>query len=157
MKKMLSCFLFSLGLLALTSPAHAVWYKGTPKDIFVSTPTTGVVQITPVVSTSTVANNPNAAFMPGVLYQVILSSGASAEYYQLVDSTYDFTCPVNYGAIPANQTLLGPRLFYSSTTANTVITFDPPIRFDSGLFGCDSAVTGSAAITYELGRGISGQ
>jgi hypothetical protein len=151
-------FFLALGLLALSSPAQAVWYKGTPKDVFVSSYTTGPLQITPAVSTAALANNPNAAYMPGALYQVTLSSGAASEFIELFDSTFTITnCALAAGTQIANQNLVTPRLLYGSTTANTVFTFDPPIRFDWGLWMCDSAQTGQAGITYELGRGISGQ
>ena len=84
MKKLLSLTLMAVGLLMLTSHrAEAVWYKGTPKEVYVSSQTTTAFLITPAVSTNTTAN---AQYMPGVLYQVILSSGAASEYIQLVDT-----------------------------------------------------------------------
>jgi len=158
LKQVFGSFLLALAFLAFASPVQAGWYKGTPKDVFVSSYTTGALQITPAVSTTTLANNPNAAFMPGAVYQVDLSTGASGEFVELFDSTFTITnCALAAGAQIANQNLVSPRLMYGSTSANTVITFDPPIRFDWGLWMCDSAVTGHAAVTYELGRGVSGQ
>jgi hypothetical protein len=157
MKKLLSLTLMALGLLLTSHPAHAAWYKGAPKEVFVSSYTTGAVLVTPLVSTNVI---PNGAYMPGAIYQVQLSSGASSEYLVMYDTTNctGLTATSAIGNLPA-QTYqnLGPRIFYSSTSANTTFTFDPPIRFDQGLCIFDSAVTGQASITYELGRGISGQ
>jgi hypothetical protein len=160
LNKLFSGLLLMLGALCVSSPAHAVWYKGTPKEVFVSSFTTGPTQITPSVSTTTLANNPNAAFMPGALYQVTLSSGAASEFIIIVDTTNCVGITVNQapGQTPVTgYSSITPRLIYGSTTANTVFTFDPPIRFDQGLCIVDSAQTGQAAVTYELGRGIGGQ
>lgn len=157
MKKLLSFTLVALGLLLTTHPAHAGWYKGNPKEVFVSSNTTGPFLVTPAVSTNSVGA---AAYNSGAVYQVILSTGASGEFEVMFDtntcmgitsSMFGSTSTVN-----ANSQL-GPRLVYSSTTQNTVITFDPPVRFDNGLCIIDSASTGQASVTYELGRGISGQ
>jgi len=150
--RLFSGLLLAFGLmtcLSLNSKASVV--ARMPKEVFVSTYTTGLVQITPAVSTP-IANN---AFQPGAVYQVVLSSGASGEYYQLYDSTGSVGITCASGGGP-NQLFLGTHLFFSSTSANTVFTFDPPIIFHNGLTGCDSASTGQAAITYELGRGLSG-
>lgn len=157
MKKLLSFTLMAFGLLLMPSKAHAGWYKGAPKEVFVTPYSTLGSTVTPTVST----NTPIAAqYMPGVVYQVVLSSGAASEYIVLYDSTNctGLTTTTAVGNLPA-QTYqnLGPRIFYVSTTSNTVVTFDPPIRFDQGLCVIDSAITGQASITYELGRGISGQ
>ena len=157
MKKLLSFTLMAVGLLMMPHQAHAVWYRGAPKEVFVSSPTTGGIQLTPNISTNATSN---AAYNPGAIYQVILSSGAASEYIVMYDSTNctGLATTTAIGNLPA-QTYgnLGPHLIYSSTTANTVVTFDPPIRFDQGLCFFDSATSGSASITYELGRGVSGQ
>ena|SRR5579872_2590672 len=155
--KLFSGLFLALGILCVSSPAHAVWYKGTPKEVFVSSATSNPILITPSISTNTTANG---AFMPGVVYQVILSSGASSEFVILVDSTNctGITAGQNPGTTPTQgYTSLTSHLLYGSTTANTTITFDPPLRFDQGLCFVDSAGTGQAAVTYELGRGVSGQ
>jgi hypothetical protein len=146
-----------LGCLMVSSNAHAVWYRGAPKEVFVSSYTTGAVQVTPSVSSSTALA---AQYMPGAIYQVILSTGASSEYVVIYDTTncIGLTATSPTGNTPA-QTYqnLGPRFVYGSTSADTVLTFDPPLRFDMGLCVLDSATTGQYSITYELGRGISGQ
>jgi len=158
MKKLLSLTLMAFGLLLMASHrAEAVWYRGAPKEVFVSSYTTGGILVTPVMSTNAVAT---AAFNPGAIYQVVLSTGASGEYELLVDTNTcsGITAILAVGNLPAQTYgMLGPRLFYSSTTAGTTYTFDPPIRFDQGLCIIDSAATGQASITYELGRGVSGQ
>lgn len=153
MKKLLSFTLLACGLLLMSHKAEAVGSRS-PKEVFVSSYTTGPIQVTPSVST-----NSASQYMPGAIYQVTLSTGASGEYEVLFDSA---TCQgltlISIGNLPASTYQnLGPKLLYSSTTAGTVYTFDPPIRFDQGLCIFDSAATGQAAITYELGRGLSGQ
>lgn len=157
MKNFNKLFLLAFGLMVMVSvKSEASVVARMPKEVFVSTYTTGIVQITPAISTNAAST---AAYMPGAVYQVILSSGASAEYYQLYDSTTSIN--IVCGQIPAVTagiiTYLGPRLLFGSTTANSVTTFDPPLVFHSGLQACDSAVTGQASVTYELGRGLSGQ
>lgn len=156
MKKLLSCTLMAFVFLMMSNQAHAAWYKGTPKEVFVSSYTTGAIQVNPSISTNTAAT---AQYAPGAIYQVILSSGASSEFELLVDSANctGITAGMLTSSLTAPATFLGPRLLYGSTTANTTVTFDPPLRFDTGLCIIDSAVTGQASITYELGRGISGQ
>lgn len=157
MKKLLSCTLMVFGLLALSHPAHAGWYKGTPKEVYVSSQSSTAFLITPPVSSNTISS---AQYQPGALYQVILGTGAASEYLLLVDTTNctGVTANLAVGNLPTQgYQMMGPRMIYGSTTANTTITFDPPIRFDQGLCGIDSAATGGASITYELGRGISGQ
>jgi len=155
MKKLLSLTLMAFGLLIMTSHrAEAASGVRAPKEVFVSSYTTGAILVTPAISTNAVAA---AAYMPGAVYQVILSSGAASEYEVLFDSGNCAGITATWAVGGPTATLLAPRLLYGSTTANTVITFDPPIRFDNGLCVIDSAATGSAAITYELGRGLSGQ
>jgi len=152
MKKLLSLTLMAFGVLCLTHRAEASVVARAPKEVFVSSFTTGMVTITPAISTNAPST---AAFMPGAIYQVVLGTGASSEFYQLYDSTFvPTTCGASLGS---TNPLLGPKLLFGSTTANTTITFDPPLLFHNGLQGCDSAVTGQAAIVFELGRGLSGQ
>ena len=131
--------------------------RGAPKEVYVTSQTVTAVLVTPAVSSNTTAN---AQFMPGAVYQVTLSSGAASEYILMVDTTNctGITATMAVGNSPTQTyQMIGPRLIYASTTANTTFTFDPPIRFDQGLCVIDSAATGGASITYELGRGLSGQ
>jgi hypothetical protein len=154
MKKLLSLTLMAFGLLLMSRQAEASWYRGTAKDIFVSSYTTGSFLVTPAISTNSATA---AQYMPGVIYQIVLSTGAASEYVILIDSG---NC-TNLGSTVVGSTgttylALTPRIMYGSTTTITSLVFDPPIRFDTGLCAIDSAATGQFAITYELGRGISG-
>lgn len=140
-----------LGGVPVRSEASVV--ARAPKKAYTLTYSTVISSITPFTvlqATSTLQDQ------PGAVYQVVLSSGAASEYITLFD-----TVPFNTGFL-ANTTVgqtyqLGPRLLFGSTTANTTITFDPPMIFYHGLMILDSAVTGQATILYEEGRGISGQ
>src|ERR1017187_7155289 len=117
MKKLLSFTLMAVGLLMMTSHrAEAAWYKGSPKEVFVSSYTTGAILVTPVVSSLTVST---AQYMPGAVYQVILSSGAASEYEVLYDTTNcaGLTATTVVGNLPAQgYQNIGPRLLYGSTT-----------------------------------------
>jgi hypothetical protein len=91
------------------------------------------------------------------VYQVTLATGAAQDYCVLLDTnnTTGLTVPVT-AATTKWPAQLGPRLFFGSTTATTVINFDPPILFYNGLMAeCSDANVG-AAITFEIGRGLSG-
>lgn len=89
----------------------------------------------------------------GAVYQVVLSTGASGEYVVLVDS--GSATGVDVANATTQSKLLSSRLFYASTSASTVITFDPPIKFVNGLVIDGSAVTGQAAILYQKGDNIN--
>lgn len=141
--------LFGLfGLCILAADAHAGNFAIAPMDAFVTPYSTSV--------STYVAG-------PGAVYQVNLASGAASEYIQLFDSaavtglsaTYNGASVLNSSGVVTTVDL-GPRLFFSSTTANTVLRFDPPLQFFNGLAVVDSAVTGQASITYQLGRGLDG-
>lgn len=105
---------------------------------------------TSVVSYTTTPALVNAG--GGAVYQVVLSSGAASEYAVLVDSG-------SATGVTAASTskLITSRLFYSSTSSNTVITFDPPLIYTNGLVVAGSAATGQATVTFESGRAIGGQ
>lgn len=140
--------------LVMVSSSHASVVARAPKDVALLNYTTVISSVTPFTvfqATSTVQD------LPGAVYQITLSTGASGDYLVLFD-----TVPFNANLFTANANTqiatyqLLPRIFYSSTTQNTVITFDPPVIFYHGLMAIQSAATGSAAITYEMGRGLSG-
>lgn len=148
MKKLMG-FIFGLFVLCTLAPkSHAANYSVAPMDAFVTPFSTAV--------STYVAG-------PGAVYQVVLSSGAASEYVQLFDSasvvglsaTYNGFSVLNTSGVVSTVSL-GTRLIYSSTTANTVIRFDPPLQFFNGLAVVDSAATGQASITYQLGRGLDG-
>lgn len=88
----------------------------------------------------------------GALYQVVLSTGASLEYMVAID-----TVGASGWSATTTNLLITPRLFYSSTSANSVYTFDPPLIYTNGLVIAGSAGTGQAMVTYESGRSIGGQ
>jgi hypothetical protein len=146
--------LLAFGLMAVVSMSHAAGIAISPKQTFELSYTTTVSTVTPVPSSTSAA-----AYSPGAVYEVIQSTGASGEYFEMYDSSV--TTSINCGQItsqlPAGQTMLSARLIFSSTTANTITRFDPPLAFMNGLVVCDSAVTGQTSVTYELGRGLSGQ
>ena len=148
-----SFLVLALGLLSSRQASASVVARS-PKEVFVSTYSTSLIPISPTVSTSAAAA---AAFMPGAVYEVFLSTGAGSEYFELYDSTT--TAGITCGAQSngANQLMLTPKILFGSTTVPAKYTFDPPILFHNGLVACDSAITGSYMITYELGRGLSGQ
>lgn len=157
MKKLLSFTLMACGLFLMTHQVNAANFARTPKEVFVSSYTTGAILVTPAVSTNAASGS---GYMPGAVYQVNLATGASSEFELLIDTTNctGVTAAMATGNLPAQgYQQIGPRFMYGSTTAGTVYTIDPPIRFDQGLCIIDSASTGSASITYELGRGLSGQ
>lgn len=87
------------------------------------------------------------------VYSVVMSTGAAGEFIALFD-----TSAVG-GITSGNTSVVGgfkTRLYYSSTTANTTINFDPPLQFNSGLIVAPSAVTGQSLFTYEKGRVTQG-
>lgn len=105
---------------------------------------------TAVVSYTTTASLVHAG--AGAVYQVVLSSGAASEFAVLVDSGSAT------GVTSQNTSkLLTSRLFYTSASSNTVITFDPPLLYTNGLVVAPSAVTGQATVSFESGRAIGGQ
>lgn len=86
-----------------------------------------------------------------VLYAVTLSTGASGEYVAFFDTSTATGITSTLSTAP-----LKTRVFFGSTTANTVVNFDPPLQFNNGIVAVDSAITGQSAITYERGRVVSG-
>lgn len=155
MKKLLSISLLAFGILFMNQKVHAGSLPRSPKEVFVSSYTTGAVSITPAISTNAVSS---AAYMPGAVYQVLLASGAASEFVLLVDTTNcaGITATMGSASLTPPANFLGPKLLFSSTTANTDYKFDPPMIFENGLCVIDSAVTGQYSVTYELGRGLSG-
>lgn len=155
MKKLLSLALLAVGLFVVSRNAEAGSLPRTPKEVFVSTYTTGAVFIPPAISTSATGN---AAYSPGAIYEVVLATGASAEFVLFVDTTscVGVTAGMAPTALGNGATLALPRLYYGSTTAGTDYKFDPPVEFHNGLCAVGSAATGQFGVIYELGRGLSG-
>lgn len=155
MKKLLNVSLLALVCFLVSSQAHAGALPRSPKEVFVSSYTTGAVQVTPIISSNAATS---AAFMPGAVYQVLLGTGAASEFVVLVDTIncFGITATMNSSGLTLPANFLGPKLIFSSTTAATDYKFDPPLVFENGLCVVDSAVTGQYGITYELGRGLQG-
>lgn len=148
MKKLLAVLsvmsgLFLGSLLMHPNPAQAIGVAISPKATYVLTYTTTASTISATAST---------------LYEVTLASGAASEYVAFFDTN---TATGGGGtAITAltNSAASGfkTRVFFSTTTANTQVKFDPPLIFFYGIQVVDSAATGQSMITWEPGVG-SGQ
>lgn len=113
---------------------------------------------TTTVSSISVVNTTGAVVAamqePGAVYQVMLSTGAVGDYFVLYDTGN--VLGISLAAGPASAQLTG-KIFVSTNTANTLITFDPPIMFFNGLVGILSSANTAASVTWESGRGLSGQ
>lgn len=161
LNKLFSGLALAFGLLVVAScnSDASVVARGPKKSSSVNY-TTAISSVTPFTvleATSTLMQK------PGAVYQIILATGAASDFLVLYDtipfSTTNLTASAANGAaagvgIPYQ---LGVRYFYSSTTANTVITFDPPMRFFFGLMAVNSSALDSAQIIWEPGGGITGQ
>jgi hypothetical protein len=152
MKKTLSLILAAFGLFCLASRSDAATYARGPKEIknigFTTTITTITANSFNTVSLST-------SSMPGAVYDVYLGTGAAGDYCVLYDTNVALflTAPTG-GQNLSSQ--LGPRLFMGSSAATTVIPFDPPLIFYSGLYAACTTAGDSAAVEFETGRGLSG-
>jgi hypothetical protein len=137
MKKLLFSLVVLLGIGMVATRADA------------ANPTRGAKTSTAITYSTTISSVSVPG--PAVVYSVILSSGASGEYLALFDtaSTGVITAPVSSSALKT-------RVLYSSTSANTVVNFDPPLQFNLGLAAAGSALTGQALIVWEKGRVTNG-
>jgi hypothetical protein len=88
------------------------------------------------------------------LYSVMLGTGAAGEFINFFDTA-------NVTGLATTYITSSPfvfRLLYSTVTpsgatvGNTLYKFDPPIQFNNGIMIAPSAATGTALITYEVGR-----
>lgn len=151
-KAVFASLLLMASLIALVDHIQAASVAVAPKPSFLLSYTTTVSTVTPVISTNASAS----PYAPGAVYQVILGTGAQVEFFEMYDATGTAgqTCG---GNLVNGVTALGPRIFFGTSTANGgMFRFDPPLEFQKGLIACDSAATGQTSITYELGRGLSG-
>lgn len=87
----------------------------------------------------------------GVVYSVIIASGAASEYVVLFDSA----TTVGLAATTNNSTLK-TRCLASSTTGTTQCNYDPPLQFNNGIIAAGSAITAQSLIVYERGRVTQG-
>lgn len=85
---------------------------------------------------------------PTAVYSVILGTGAVTDYTVLVDSANATGIAV---ASVATTGFKG-RVYPSSTTQNTQVTFDPPLQFNNGLTAASATANTTVTITYESGR-----
>lgn len=87
---------------------------------------------------------------PAVVYGVILSSGtAGTDYVVLFDSG------AIAGNLPTTMTFK-TKIIASSATQNTVVSFDPPLQFNSGIIAANNAATLWSTIIWEKGRVTQG-
>lgn len=149
LSKLLGSLLLGVGILVMGSRAEATVGVRAPKAGAELSYTTVISSVTPF----TVLESTSGITKPGAVYQLILSTGVSGDYLVLFDTNSATGNVLGTGQL-ADQ--LGPRYFYSSTSANTVITFDPPLIFFNGLYAVNSAGTESAEIVYEVGRSLTG-
>lgn len=130
-----------------------------PKKSYLYAYSTAISSITPF----TVVESTSGIFKSGAVYQLNLSTGATGDYFVLYDTNAAnasaLSTPCSAAALTNCMYQLGPRFFYQSTgtVTSTSITFDPPLYFENGLMIWGSAANEEVSVTYELGRGLSGQ
>jgi hypothetical protein len=108
------------------------------------------------VTTFTVLESTPAVIKkPGAVYAVIMSTGALGEFLIMFDS--NSASGITSTLRTPNVTQLGPPIFYAGVSSNTVVVFDPPLKFNNGLMVIDSAITGQGTIIWEEGQGIGAQ
>lgn len=156
MNKLFVGLLLVFGLMALASyNSNAVTVARSPKHSYLYSYSVAITSVTPFTvlqATSTLQAQ------PGAVYELNLSTGTAGDYIILFDSIpYSAASLANNGTANNNAYQLGPRFYFGSTTANTKITFDPPLEFYNGLMVIGSSNTEQASVTYEVGRGLSGQ
>ena len=131
-----SAVLFALGLaLMLSGGAYAAsGVRGAKSAVtFVST--------TP----QTITKSPSA------VYSVVLGTGAVTDYVVLFDSA-NATAAV----VTQNSGNFRGKYYPSSATANTQITFDPPLQFANGITAVSATSLVPTTVVYEIGRVNSG-
>jgi hypothetical protein len=153
--KLIGSLLLGIGLVAFVGhDGIASVGVRSPKEGAEVAFTTAVSSIT----SFTVLESTSGIMKGGAIYQLILSTGVAGDFLLLFDTNSALgNASAGVGNNVQNADQLGPRYMYSSTTANTVITFDPPLLFENGLFAINSGATESAEIIYEVGRSLSGQ
>jgi hypothetical protein len=158
LEKVLGSLILSIGFLALmviwSGSASASVGVRAPKRVF----TFGFTNAVSSVTTFTQFESTSGFSKAGAVYQVILGTGASTDYLVLLDSNTG----VGYAAAGAGPGIgllvgqIGPRLYFSSATQNSSFVFDPPLLFTNGLMAIMSSAVDTAGISWEEGRGLSG-
>lgn len=157
MKKLISFALVAIGLAVWIGRAEATVGVRSPKESVLFGYSTAISSVTSFTVLESTTTSPFVIRKPGAVYQVILSSGVANDFCVLYDtSTAVGLTPPTLGV--TNLTAqFGPRLIFGSTSQSTTYTFDPPIIFFNGLMvGC-TALQDGGFLTYEQGRGLSGQ
>lgn len=128
-----SAVLFALGLvMSLFGMAHASANRGGKAMVSATQATTGVI-----ISSG-----------PAVLYSVIMGTGAVTDFVTIFDTN-------TTAALTSGSQLTGNfrmRAYPTSATANTQITFDPPLQFKTGIYVIPGTALGTAVFTWEPGR-----
>lgn len=88
--------------------------------------------------------------VPVVLYSVILSTGANGDFTAIFDTA------TTVGITTTGTSALKTRILTASTTANTVINFDPPLQLKNGLVFGQSSGVDQSLIVYEKGIVVQG-
>ncbi len=156
MNKLFVGLLLAFGLLAVRAEASVG--ERSPQTAISFGYTSAISSVTAFTVTESTTVSPFIMRKPGAVYQMVLSTAASGEYCILYDTTTatGLTTPAASVGASNYTAQLGPRIFFGSTSQNTVLTFDPPIIFFNGLMvGCSTTSAGGS-ITYSLGRGLSG-
>ena len=86
-----------------------------------------------------------------VVYSVVLGTGAVTDFVTLFDS--NSVVGLTNTQTVANYKI---RLYPTSATANTNVTFDPPLQFNNGIMVIPGTALGTMMITFEKGRVTQG-
>lgn len=133
MNKLIAVLSFGLFVVAMSGNAEAASARGGAKTV-------GAVTYTTTVSSVAVRG-------PAAVYQVVLSTGTAG-----TDHVALFDAATTVGITVGVTTGLRAKINVSSSTQNTVVTFDPPLQFNNGIVAANSAATMWSLITYERGR-----
>lgn len=85
------------------------------------------------------------------VYAVILGTGAVTDFVVLFDSA-NYTAAAGQTQGASFRGRFGP----TSTTGSTIVTFDPPLQFDSGLTIVNATALTANGVVYEPGRVTQG-
>lgn len=133
-----SAVLFSLGLMVLVAGGlHAAANQRGAKG------TTNVGQSTNPIGVSSAT---------ATLYSVIVGTGAVTDFVTLFDSAS--VSGLTSGALTGN---FKARVYPSSATQNTQITFDPPLLFKNGIIAIPATALVNYLFVWESGRAVQGQ